>query len=832
MTVNNHFSGGRADQVFQGEKFTFLSLEDPPPRALDGLPLRPPLLARRETELKRVLAGLHGGGGMAISGPPGCGKTALVLEAAHRAVERGWFPGGVLYADLGGYSGQPPLEPARLADTFLRRLGVRGRHLPRDRGHLEAMLRTRLRERAQGHGAVLMVLDDAASAEQFAALLPEAPHGVLVTSRARLAVDTLDALPLGTFSAEDSRAVLNALLSGARVRAGTAELDELAALCGHLALSLWVAAARVTEDGTVGPLLAALRAESERLAELEVDEQHSVRAAFAASYRALPAADARLLRLLGLHPGREIAPEAAAALAGAEVPETRRALRRLVNAHLLERADDQGRVRFHDLWRLYAQERLAAEEPRKKREAAWKQLVERWIQRAGQEDRGWLDRERDALLAALERDFTAGAHRRVAGLGVPLARHLALRAHPAEALAVLNRLVTVAQRQGNRRIEALLFLEMAGQYGQLGMADTEKRCFESAFLICDQIGALYEVPELAHWLGDWLREDGQPGDARWCRQQAMEARAEGDLAGRIKDLNQLALDHLAEGAFARAKEQLEAARKLGKDCSDRAARGLTRATWAELCLAQGKRGPALDHLRRSLAHSRAAGDLRPLLDRLARTHRLELAGGDMERAHARLTEGLGICRAYRLPAREREFTGLLADWHEAQGDHRRAAALRAAAEEPAVESAGPPVPEPPSPSPPRLDAITVSRYFLWPWALLLCCLTGLLATTVAPGLVPVSGSAVLWGALSVLGLGKVWTQYYTWSGGSRRPLWQLNATLPLQVLPAFAWAAWLLDGQRPVPPTLVSELAYFGFMADGVLSVQSYVSRRLPPLRD
>ncbi|MEV5511145.1 ATP-binding protein [Streptomyces orinoci] len=831
MSANNRIEGGRAENVFQGENFTFLTLEAPQPRLLDELPLRPPLVARREAELGRVLDALRGpGGGVVVSGPPGCGKTALVTEAAHRAVERGWFPGGVLYADLGGHSGEPPADPAQLAGAFLRRLAVRGRHLPRDRGHLAAMLRGRLRERAHSHGAVLLVLDDAASAAQFAALLPGGPHTVLVTSRTRLTVDGLDALPLGVFSAEDSRTVLTALLP--KIPANPAELDELAALCGHLALSLRVAAARTEEDGTTGPLLAALRAENERLAELEVDEQFSVRAAFAASYRALSPADARLLRLLGLHPGREIGPDAAAALAGTTVAETQRALRRLVNAHLLERADERGRVRFHDLWRLYARERLAAEEPRRKREMAWQALVEEWIRRAGQDDRAWLDREQDALLAALERDFAAGAHRRVARLGVPLARHLALRARPAEALTVLDRLVAVAQRQGNRLTEANLLLEMGAEYRQLGMADAEEQCFHAAYVICDQIGALYQVPELAHWLGDRLRQDGDFREARWCRRQADSARAPGDLAGRIQDLNRLALDHLAEGSLPRARERLEAARRLGKGCSDRAARALTRATLAELCLAQGKPRQALDHLRRSLSHSRAAGDLRSLLDRLALAHRLEAAGHHPDRARARLAEGLEICRAYQLPAREREFTELLAAWHQGQGDHRQAETLRAAAGRIATEAGGPAVPVPPRPSGPRLDAITVTRYFLWPWALLLCSLTGLLATTLLPGLVPVSGSAALWGGLSAMGAGRVWGQYYTWSGGIRRPVWQLKVSMALQVPPAFAWAAWLLDGQHPVPPTVLSQLVWWGFMADGALSMLPYVSGRYGTPRD
>ncbi|RST17454.1 hypothetical protein E2C00_32960 [Streptomyces sp. WAC05374] len=40
----------------------------------------------------------------AVAGMAGVGKTALALQAAHQARLHGWFPGGILFANLYGYS--------------------------------------------------------------------------------------------------------------------------------------------------------------------------------------------------------------------------------------------------------------------------------------------------------------------------------------------------------------------------------------------------------------------------------------------------------------------------------------------------------------------------------------------------------------------------------------------------------------------------------------------------------------------------------------------------------------------------------------------------------
>src|SRR5262249_57951399 len=95
---------------------------------------------------------------------------------------------------------------------------------------------------------------------------------------------------------------------------------------------------------------------------VEDDEQAAVRVAFTDSYQALPAELRTAFRRLSLHPGRVLTPGAAAALVDTSADEAHTTMGRLGRVHMVEslRAD---RFAFHDLLRLFGQERAAAEEP-------------------------------------------------------------------------------------------------------------------------------------------------------------------------------------------------------------------------------------------------------------------------------------------------------------------------------------------------------------------------------------------------------------------------------------------------------------------------------------
>ncbi|WP_170068034.1 AAA family ATPase [Lentzea guizhouensis] len=133
----------------------------------------------RAAELRRLdLLGTSAGPSVAvISGLPGIGKSALAVRWAHSVADR--FSDGQLFADLGG---DEPAAAATTLSAFLRALGVSRPDEWTDVAERAAHLRTLLSGRR-----VLMVLDNAHSAEQVRPLLPGSDTcAVVVTSRSQL----------------------------------------------------------------------------------------------------------------------------------------------------------------------------------------------------------------------------------------------------------------------------------------------------------------------------------------------------------------------------------------------------------------------------------------------------------------------------------------------------------------------------------------------------------------------------------------------------------------------------------------------------------------------
>ncbi|MEU6260252.1 BTAD domain-containing putative transcriptional regulator [Streptomyces sp. NPDC047043] len=327
----------------------------------------------------------------AIGGAAGIGKTALAVHWAHQVRDR--FPDGQLYVNLHGFDhDRQPLEPGEALELLLRSLGLEASDIPSNDEAQARLYRTLLADRR-----LLVLLDNAASAEQVRPLLPGSPTCcVVVTSRNRLgdlvARDGAHALPLDLLLPAEAHALLSEALDGKRLAAEPHEADELIRLCGSLPLALRVAAARLAGDpGLRLADLVADMSEGNRLAALEPDEDDNspLRAAFSVSYRVLAPAARRLFRLLGLFPGPEFSAEVAAALLDAPLPQARRLLGALAAAHLVEPVT-VGRYRFHDLLREYAQECAQAEEAAGDRDAALGRVLIWYLHAARATSGTWL----------------------------------------------------------------------------------------------------------------------------------------------------------------------------------------------------------------------------------------------------------------------------------------------------------------------------------------------------------------------------------------------------------------------------------------------------------
>ncbi|WP_412543143.1 BTAD domain-containing putative transcriptional regulator [Longispora sp. K20-0274] len=298
-----------------------------------------------------------------VTGIAGVGKTALTVRWGHRVRHR--FPDGQLFADLRGFDRREPTAPVAVLRRFLRALGVAAERIPDDEDSAADMYRTLLADRS-----VLVVLDNARSAEQVRPLLPGSRTClVVVTSRDTLTGlvvrDGARRLTLDVLSAADSVELVAGIAGRHRVAAEPEATAGLVRACGYLPLALRITAAVLADNPhrTVSEQLALLAGPG-RLSRLEIPEDpaSTLRAAFDMSYASLSPGDRRVFRMLGPAPGADLTVPAASALTGLAPEPVAAALHRLVAANLVMEPAP-GRFTLHDLLREYASELAGDDDP-------------------------------------------------------------------------------------------------------------------------------------------------------------------------------------------------------------------------------------------------------------------------------------------------------------------------------------------------------------------------------------------------------------------------------------------------------------------------------------
>lgn len=392
----------------------------------------------------------------AVSGAAGVGKTALAVHWA-RGAQRS-FPDGQLYVNLRGFApGGSVMSSAEAVLGFLDALGVPPARIPAGLEAQVGLYRSLLAGRR-----MLVVLDNARSAEQVRPLLPGSPGCLaLITSRRSLiglaATEGAQLLNVGMLNAGEARELLIRRLGEDRVEADRDAVQKIIGRCAGLPLALAIVAARAAAQPDL-PLAALAKELCEadgRLDALDGGEASSqVRAVFSWSYRALSPQAARLFRLLGLHPGPDAALPAIAALAGVPAARARELLAELVHGHLLTEQPVVGRYAFHDLLRAYAAELAASYDGDGIRHAAAYRLFDHYLHMAHRADalltprpspaplpsaqpgaeaeelsshqhaQVWFTAERSALLAAVEQAPAAGFHRHAWQLASALTTYL------------------------------------------------------------------------------------------------------------------------------------------------------------------------------------------------------------------------------------------------------------------------------------------------------------------------------------------------------------------------------------------------------------------------
>jgi tetratricopeptide (TPR) repeat protein len=410
---------------------------------------------------------------------------------------------------------------------------------------------------------VLVLLDDARDAAQVRPLVPAAAGCLtLITSRSPLAgLAGSVTYDLGVLTEADAILLLREAGGGDRVDAEPAAAAEVVTACGALPLAVAIAGARLRRRPAwrVADLAAGLRDERSRLDVLHA-ENTGVRASFATAYDDLPDADRRAFRALGAYPGRELPAAAAATLTGD--PD---AVERLADARLVDvlRLDH---YRLHDLMRLYARERLAAEDPPQARDDAFGRLVDWYVATIPRAGADWIDTEVDnvalAVRAALDRGAAAQAHRLAVAADVPLLH----RAQQYAFLGICRDRLTAAEALGDARArdEALTRLgATTNAYGRVGEAITLLRDAEERWAARDDPGWLAVT---RRGLGVALRDAGRYAEAVPQLEAALaHFTAAGDRRRAAQTLTDLGVVLVIRGESDRAIEALRRARALGTD---------------------------------------------------------------------------------------------------------------------------------------------------------------------------------------------------------------------------------------------------------------------------
>ena len=293
-----------------------------------------------------------------IGGPGGVGKTTLAIHAAHQV--RTAFPDGHLFARLRGVDARP-VPAKQVLEEFMRALGASPAALPDSVPELSAEFRSRL-----SGTQMLIVLDDAASAEQVLPLLPGEPGcAVLVTTRRSLAgLPGVHRVDLDVLDGAASVALLSRVIGEDRVAAEPVAAAGLADVCSGLPLALRIAASKlsVRRQWSIARMLSRLSDEKRLLDELDL-EGVGVRASIATSFQALGERTQRLLLLLGTLGTTSFSEWVGAPLLDLEADDAADALNELDEASLVTVDSGGGgpaRYRLHDLVRIFAQETLAS----------------------------------------------------------------------------------------------------------------------------------------------------------------------------------------------------------------------------------------------------------------------------------------------------------------------------------------------------------------------------------------------------------------------------------------------------------------------------------------
>jgi tetratricopeptide (TPR) repeat protein len=648
----------------------------------------------------------------------GVGKTALAVCAAHRLAAN--YPDGKLFLDMHGFTeGMEPLPAHEALDRVLRWVGVPWERIPPATSDRAALWRTIAADQR-----LLVVLDNVATEDQVIPLLPAASKSLfLVTGRHGLAgLGPRETVRLAPLPVNDAVALFERTAGWAASSADRSLVVEAVELCERVPLAVRIAAAQLRLPGRgLADLLHGLRdhAPSDR----HGDSASGVGRAVEVACHRLTPDERNMYLVLGAHPGPDVDPHAAGALADTPVDRARELLGQLSLAILVEERA-AGRYGFHDLvraqaaramrehgagstadasvgrlltcYRQLAAAAMDAAHPYERERRPRLSVVDTQVHHFSDRDRAiaWLDAELPNLVAAARYAGAQGWADAAQDLAGTLHRHLRDRGRyrEAEALHLQALYAARAVRSGEREIEALVGL---GEIHRLrGRHETALVHFGRALRMARATGQRAAELDALRGLGAVHRRQGRTQEAlEDFRQMLHAARALAQRPAELHALNGLGDIHRRQGRYEEAVDAFQRILEIAPEVGH--GTGMLNALngLGDVRSRQGRYDQALAAFRRTLELARATGHrpaelgaLKGLADLWRRRGRydeaedhyrrlLDLAGESGDRARQLEAEhGLGLLhQAAARPA-------------EALGHHRQALELAVELGEPSAQA--------------------------------------------------------------------------------------------------------------------------------------------------
>ncbi|MFG2122445.1 tetratricopeptide repeat protein [Streptomyces sp. NPDC048710] len=522
-----------------------------------------------------------------IAGRPGSGRSALAEELVRQVAER--YPDGVLRARLSEPDGTPvPIE--RTARELLAALDVQA-----PAGAAEDDLTEELRA-ALAERRVLLLLDDAAGAEQVDALLPDAPDCLAVAVSGGPLTGIADVRPctLGGLDTKSAVELLTRYTGSVRITVDPRSAESLAEACqGHpAALTLaggWLAS---RPQAAVSDL--AKRMHTDAVAGAEGDSTPLARV-FRLVHDQLADPAARILRLLSLAPAGLIDPHTASALAGCSVGAARAALDEFVLLGLLRTVDSPLPEYdvpgcLHPLLRSFAE---SLERPAEL-QLARARMLERTVRllqscraitetdspqareklqempkalrfptpRAAEE---WLRVRRPALLAAVRVAVADGeldtlARRLMSQLVRAMAAHFGTQAAAPDLYGVHGLVLDVAERRGLHRERAAALLNLGDLDAQTGRTRDALARYRAALDAGREANDPYATRRAMESVGGAYQELGDYDRAAdWFGRALAERLARGERTEAARLYGRIATAHTYAGRYGEALRNWRAA---------------------------------------------------------------------------------------------------------------------------------------------------------------------------------------------------------------------------------------------------------------------------------